>query len=104
MLFYTHRYIAPYGPVAPAPHVFALREFIYTKVLDKSEMLPAMIEKDDIERNFEKFDEEMDSIDQTFEKIEGKSLKDLEEREKPGKLKTAVIVEVNWVAKKPNIV
>ena len=35
-------------------------------------MLPAIIEEDDIERNFEKFDEEMDSIDQAFEKIEGK--------------------------------
>ena len=56
----------------PGLHVFALQEFIYSKVFGKSEMLPAMIEKDDIERNFEKFDEEMDSIDQAFEKIEGK--------------------------------
>ena len=56
----------------PGLHVFTLQEFIYSKVFGKSEMLPAMIEKDDIERNFEKFDEEMDSIDQAFEKIEGK--------------------------------
>ena len=66
------RYIVRYGSVAPGPHVFALRDFVYSKVFNKSEMLPAIIEEDDIERNFEKFDEEMDSIDQAFEKIEGK--------------------------------
>ena len=72
MFFYTHRYIVRYGSFAPGPHVFALQEFIYSKVFDKSEMLPAIIEKDDIEQNFEKFDEEIDSIDQAFQKIEGK--------------------------------
>ena len=66
-------------------------------------MLPAAIEEDNIERDFEKFDKEMNSIDQSFEKLEGK-IKRLSRKKETAKLnKTAVIMEVNQVAKNPNV-
>lgn len=60
--------------------VFLLYETCLLENLWRSELLPAAIEEDDLERGFEKFDEDMDSIEDTFAKLEGKARRQQEWR------------------------